>query len=649
LEAIEINNKMNFFNFSKSEFKISEKFLLEKDWEGKEGFAQEDDLRPAELRFRLGRLNFLRLVVIICFFILGWRVFSLQILAGESYTKEAENNRIRTLSLAAPRGVIYDQKGDLLVRNVPNFEVAFVPADLPPIPERGELIKDLAGLLGKNPAEIESAFNASDPHSYEPKILVNNLGREQALILDTKLFSLPGISLLSSPVREYLGGELVSHIVGYTGRISPEEYATQKEQGYFLTDYIGKQGVEYFYESLLKGKNGREIAEVNSRGQIDKIVGQENPEAGRSLQLSLDLDLEKKIEEEVKTMLAQTKTEKAAVVAMDPESGRILALVSLPFYDNNLFAKGISEEKFDEFNRDPNQPLFDRAISGEYPPGSTIKPLIAVAGLEEKVITPNKTISCPGSLIYQGWGGTIWNFPDWKAHGTVDVKRAIAESCDVFFYIVGGGKEDIGIQGLGIDRIKAWAEKFGLNNTLGVDLPGEAAGLIPDIAWKEKVKGEDWYIGDTYHTSIGQGDILVTPLQLTNYIATIANGGILYKPKIGYKIIDEIAKTETEIPPEIIRKDFISSQTIETVRQGMRQTVTSGSARLLNSLPVAVAGKTGTAQFGAEKATHAWFTCFAPYDHPKIALTVLVEGGGDGEKVAAPIAKNVLEWYFNKK
>ena len=213
---------MNFFNFSKSEFKISEKFLAEKDWEGQEGFAQEDDLRPAELRFRLGRLSLLRLVVIICFLILGWRIFSLQILAGESYTREAEGNRIRTLSLAAPRGVIYDQKGNLLVRNIPNFEVVFIPADLPPPPERKSFIENLAQILGKDATEIETAFREADPHSYEPEILVRNLGRDQALILDAKLSSLPGISLLSSPVREYLGGELISHIMGYTGRISPE-------------------------------------------------------------------------------------------------------------------------------------------------------------------------------------------------------------------------------------------------------------------------------------------------------------------------------------------------------------------------------------------------------------------------------------------
>lgn len=641
---------MNFFNFSKSEFKISEKFLAEKDWEGQEGFAQEDDLRPAELRFRLGRLSLLRLVVIICFVILGWRIFSLQILAGESYTREAESNRIRTLSLAAPRGVIYDQKGNLLVRNIPNFEVVFIPADLPPPPERESFIKNLTQILGKDAAEIETAFREADPHSYEPEILVRNLGREQALILDAKLSSLPGISLLSSPVREYLGGELISHIIGYTGRISPEEYAANKEQGYFLTDYIGKQGVEYSYEQVLKGKNGRKIAEVNSHGQIAKIVGRESPEAGRSLQLSLDLELEKKIAEEVKAMLSQTKTERAAAVAMDPESGRILALVSFPFYDNNLFAQGISEEKLNELSDNTSQPLFNRAISGEYPPGSSIKPLIAAAALEEKVITPSQVVNCPGSLTYRGWGGTVWNFPDWKAHGAVDVRRAIAESCNVFFYTVGGGNEDIRIEGLGIDRIKAWASKFGFNAPLGVDLPGETAGLVPDAAWKEKVKGEKWYIGDTYHTSIGQGDILVTPLQLTNYIATIANGGILYKPKIGYKIIDEIEKKETEIPSEIIREDFISSKSLEVVRQGMRQTVTDGSARLLNSLSVAVAGKTGTAQFaGNGQPTHAWFICFAPYDHPKIVLTILIEGGGGGETAAVPIAKNVLEWYFNRK
>jgi len=639
---------MNFLNFSEPEFKVSPRFLEEKDWEGREGFKQEDDLRPAELRFPLARVHFLKIAVILGFLILSWRVFSLQVLAGSSYSREAESNRTRTFSLTAPRGVIYDKAGKLLVRNAPNFEAVFVPADLPPESEYPALAAKLQSILGLDQAEILKAFNKAQTRSYEPEDLARNLTREQALVIDSKLSSLPGIRLIFSPIREYLGGGNISHILGYVGKISREEYAAKKEEGYFLTDYIGKQGVESSYEETLKGSNGREIAEVNVEGQIEKVVGKETAKPGKDLKLSLDLDLENKLAAEMQAILEETGAKKAAAVILDPQTGRILAMVSLPFYDNNLFARGISAEDFSKLNQDANQPLFNRAIAGEYPPGSTFKPLIAAAALSESVIAESRVINCPGSLIYQGWGGTVWNFPDWKAHGPTDIRKAIAESCNVFFYILGGGDEARNIAGLGIDRIKTWAEKFGFNAATGLDLPGEAGGLIPDAAWKKEAKGEDWYIGDTYHASIGQGDVLATPLQMANYIAAIANGGTLYRPQIGYRIINEAEKREAEIPPVIIRDNLTSAQDLEAVRQGMRRTVTEGSGRLLASLPFSAAGKTGTAQFAANQNTHAWFVGFAPYEDPKVAFAILIEGGGGGEKAAVPIAKNVLEWYFER-
>lgn len=644
---------MNLFNFgSLGEFKISKKFLEEKDWEGEEGFGEEQDMRPAELRFEFKRFSILKVLIVFCFLVLGWRLFSLQILAREVYRQEAEGNRIRTFSVSAIRGVIYDRQGNLLVRNIPSFVVVFVPADLPAEPgDREKLKAELANIIGKTPEEIEAIFQSARGNIYEPEILIRNLDREAALILDAKLSSLPGISLIKAPIREYIGGELISHILGYTGKISPEEYENKKNKGYFLTDWMGKQGVEYTYEEELRGEPGKKVVEVDSRGKVKRIVGLETGQMGKSLKLSLDLELQKKLESEIQLMLDKVgmRGMRAAALALDPQSGRILALVSLPTYDNNLFSRGISKEDLERINQDPLNPLFNRAIAGEYPPGSTIKPLIAVAALEEKVITPNFTLSCPGSLTYYGFGGTTWHFADWKAHGATNLRKAIAESCNVFFYTVGGGNEALGISGLGIKLIKGWAKSFGLGNILGVDLPGERRGLISDPTWKEEVKKEKWYIGDTYHISIGQGDILVTPLQIASITSTIANGGILYKPQIGYWIYSEENKTEREIEPVILKENFVKPTNLAVVREGMREAVTQGSARLLNELPVAVAGKTGTAQFGGEGKTHAWFTCFAPYSEPEIVLTVLVEEGGDGDKIAMPIAKEVLEWYFGRQ
>ncbi len=639
---------MNIFNLQRSGLKISDDFLEEKDWEGEEGFSQEKDTRLAETRFKFGRLRFLRVLVLVCFFVLAWRLFSLQILAGESYRQEAEGNRIRTFGIPASRGIIYDRNDNLLVRNIPSFQAVFVPADLPKAEEeRIALTGELSEILGQDPSVIYEVFTSADQASREAEILIRNLARDRALILDTKLSSLPGINLLKVPIREYIEGNLLSHILGYTGKISPTEYQERKDKDYFLIDQIGKQGVESSYEEKLRGKSGREIVEVDSRGRIEKILGLQSPQAGKSLKLTIDLELQKKLYEEVRLALDRSDSEKGSAVVLDPETGRILALVSIPVYDNNLFAQGISQSDFNRLTEDPNKPLFHRPLSGEYPPGSTIKPLIAAAALEESVIGPESSFDCSGSLVYHGWAGTVWRFPDWKAHGPTNVRKAIAESCDVFFYIVGGGSEAHGIPGLGIARIKDWARYFGLDSALGVDLPGEASGLIPDLEWKQEVKGEDWYIGDTYHAAIGQGDILATPLQITTYVASIANRGILYRPKIGYKIIDELTGMEQEIEPEIIRRDFVEPENLKTVRQGMRETVTTGSARRLAGLPVEVAGKTGTAQFTAQgDRTHAWFTCFAPFERPEVVLTVLIEGGGDGDKVAVPVAENVLNWYF---
>ncbi|MFA6170960.1 MAG: penicillin-binding transpeptidase domain-containing protein [Patescibacteria group bacterium] len=355
--------------------------------------------------------------------------------------------------------------------------------------------------------------------------------------------------------------------------------------------------------------------------------------------------MQKKLEEIIANRLAKTNLKKASAIIMDPRNGEVLTMISLPAYDDNLFARGISADEYKKLLEDPNRPLFNRAVSGEFPSGSVIKPVIAAAALEEGVVDENTTVLSNGGIRINQWF-----FPDWKAggHGVTSVKKALAESVNTFFYYIGGGYENF--QGLGVERIDKYGKIFGLDAQTGIDLAGESAGFLPTKEWKEKAKGEKWYIGDTYHVSIGQGDLLVTPLQVAQYTSVFANGGKLYRPHLIRQVLTSEDKIVGNVVSDAVRnlvsEKLVSKKNIEIVREGMRQTVTGGSARSLQSVPVPVAGKTGTAQFSTTKPTHAWFTGFAPYDNPELVITILVEEGGGGDVIAVPIAKEFLEWYY---
>ncbi len=316
-------------------------------------------------------------------------------------------------------------------------------------------------------------------------------------------------------------------------------------------------------------------------------------------------------------------------------------MVNYPGYDNNLFSTGISQTDYSSLLDDELKPLFNRAVSGEYPSGSTIKPIMAAAALQEGIVDQHTSFLSQGGL----WIHDLWFFPDWLAggHGSTNVIRAIAQSVNTYFYYIGGGYGEF--EGLGVDRIARYLDLFGLGRVSGLDLPGEKPGLIPTPEWKQEVKDEMWYIGDTYHLAIGQGDLLVTPLQVNNYIAAIANGGTLYQPQLVKEIIEPDNRRQV-ILKQVMNQDFIDSDKIEIVRRGMRETVLSGSGVALSGLSVPVAGKTGTAQWHYEKENHAWFVAFAPYTEPSFCLTVLIEEGGEGSKIAVLIAKQILSYWF---
>jgi penicillin-binding protein 2 len=550
---------------------------------------------------------------------------------------------MRTVPISAERGIIYDKNMKPLVSNVPTFSLYLIPSDFPKKEEeRLSAIGSLAEVIKIDPIEIEETLKSASPYSYVPVLLRENIDYEEAIRLKIESARLSGVDLQLESRREYLKGDSdsvksLSHILGYVGKISEKEL--EKNKDYSPNDFMGKTGLELFYESTLRGKTGKKQIEVDALGKEKSVIAKEDPVSGKNIILTMDVDLQKKTEEILAKHLNAGHKSRAAMIVMNPQNGKILSMVSLPTFDNNLFARGISTKDYEALTNDPDNPLFGRAIMGEYPSGSTIKPTIAAAALEEGIIKKNTSFLSTGGLKVASWF-----FPDWKAggHGWTNVTRAIAESINTFFYIIGGGYEDF--QGLGVEKIVEYAKLFGFGSKLGIDLPNEADGFLPSKEWKEKTKGEQWYIGDTYHLSIGQGDIAVTPLQICAATAVFANGGTLYEPHF----LDTVESSSTLKKDYIIRKDFIKKENIDIVRAGMRETVVSGSAQKLLDLPVSSAGKTGTAEWQTNKPPHAWFTAFAPYENPEIAITVLVEEGEEGSRISLDIAHEFLQWYFSR-
>ncbi len=592
--------------------------------------------------------------------VLMTKLFSLQINQGERNLGLANGNRIRGKVLRAPRGVIYDRNGGVLVRNTANFDLTVVPSMLPKDrPARDALYTKVAAMLGRTPEEIAAApekvlANLKNASGWAaPQLVLSGLARDQALVLDQGSLDMPGFSLDVNPVREYLDGGVLSAFLGYTGRISPEEY-TAHPDAYLPTDYIGKLGLEKQYESTLRGENGSEQTEVDAAGHPIRLLASKPAVPGNSVVLTIDRGLQAKLAESLQKQLAASGSHKGSAIALDPRNGDVLAAVSLPSYDNNLFSRGISQADYQRLVNDPGQPLFNKATMGGYPSGSIIKPLIGSAALQEGVITPSTTVEDKGSLqVKNPYNPDItYTFNGWEKGGlgVVSIYRAIAMSSDIFFYVVGGGYANI--NGLGVNRLASYYQKFGLGTKTGVDLPEESSGRVPTPDWKQRIIKEPWYTGDTYNISVGQGDILVSPLQMATAIAAVANGGTLYKPHFLKDIVDEQGQIQKVAASEVVRRGFISAANLTVVREAMRQTVTSGTACCImeQQVPVHVAGKTGTAETdpGGNRKPHAWFEAFAPYEDPKIVVVAMVENSGEGAEYAVPAVRETLAWYFSQ-
>ena len=592
--------------------------------------------------------------IFLCFVFFA-RVVQLQVVDGAAFKNLAENNKYIFYKVQADRGIIFDRNFQPLVENKSTFDfVCDSTIGQKSDGEKRKILESMGKIVNLDTDKLGEKL--ADPR--EP--ITKNLDHQTLIVLEARQAEFPGCQIAKRPIREYAGDESLSQVLGYMGKIDQNEWAAQKDV-YSINDYVGRSGLEKSYEEVLRKNPGQMRVERDAKGSVVSQEQASLPESGNSIVLWLDLDLQKKIEQELVAQLKNLGLNKASAVAIDPKTGGILAMVSLPMYDNNAFSQG-NADQIQSYLNDKQQPLFNRAISGQYLTGSTIKPLTASAALQEKLINPEKKIDCKGGLeIKDAYNpDKTWWIPDNHVHGPTDMRKAIAESCNAYFQTIGGGYGDQ--PGLGPTRIKKYLEQFGWGSVTGIDLPGEAKGFIPSPDWKKTYfsgkQDQVWTDGDTYNMAIGQGFIGITPLQVANSFAAIANNGTLYQPEVVRRVVDAKRNVVEEKKPQVLRQNFIDAANLQVVREGMRQGVTGknsplASSVILNPLPVAVAAKTGTAQLrkdaNGKDIMNSWVTVFAPYDDPQIVITIMMEDVHEGQLAVLPVAKNVLQWYFGPK
>lgn len=626
------------------------------------------------------------IAIVGAFLVLAYNLYQIQVVQGSQYQQQAVENRTRLIRTDAARGVIYDANGSILVRNDPQFNVTIVPADMPQDRQDGILKKlglmidapldttieaDASDALGSLASDVSRTFVSPTRHPglrelvdegrrvdpLTPVLVKTNIPRVIAFTLQEASAEYPGVQVTIEPVRTYPEKDAVSQLIGYLGAISSEAFPDYEKRGYQQNDFVGVAGLEASYEDQLRGRSGTQLAIVDANGNIISSREQEPAVAGNNLVLSLDMNLQKAVEAALRKGMAKKNVKQAVAIVENPNNGEILAMVSLPSYDDNLFARGIQETDYAALNQDNNRPLVNHAITGMYPPGSVYKLASAVGALQEGVIDTKQTIFTTGIMylpnkFFPDDPKLAQPFYDWyrPGFGPLTIVQGIAQSSDVFFYKLDGGFTDFPTP-LGQALAAEYMRLIGYGSASGIDLPGEADGLVPDPAWKQRNLNEQWTTGDTYNMAIGQGFVLATPLQVLDTTATIANGGTYYRPHLVRAIVNASGTVTNTIEPQINRKLPVDPQNFAIVREGMRDSVAVGTSWKVNFADLQVAGKTGTAEFFGPKVaghlpTHAWFTAFAPYDHPQIALVVFLYGGGEGSEVSAPIAADILRYYF---
>ena len=584
-----------------------------------------EDLRSTQQRLD-GIQNGLLVVVAV----LLLQFWLLQGVNSKKYRELAENNRIRTLSIAAPRGTLTDRNGHILAENKPAFKIVVT---MGPAASVENISGPLASLLKIDEAEIRQKLEKPRA-AYQPVTIKPKASFEDVAAVEARRREMPEVTVEVVPVRSYPQARRAAHVVGRVGEVTDRQLKQPAFADFEPGRVVGQSGLEALYNDALTGTDGLRRVVVNSRGVEVELSEDQPARAGGTVELTLAADLQAVMEEAFKDRAG-------SAVALDPFTGEILGLVSSPAFDPNSFSSGIERTLWESLTRDPETPLFNRAVQGQYAPGSLFKVVVATAGLEEGLITPETTVFCPG---YASIYGHVFKCNRPAGHGIVSLARALSESCNVFFYQLGARLE--------IQRLAAYARKFGLGSLTAVDLPNEASGLIPDPAWKERLFKAPWYPGETISVSIGQGQVLATPLQMARMMAVIANGGRLVQPHIVRLVSGK------PVPYEPPRSLGLKPSTLAAIRKGLFMAVNSGgSAQRAQISDLVVAGKTGSAQVVSSSKLkkdidtiqpRAWFAGFAPLDNPRIALAVLVEHGGSGGAAAAPVALTILENFFGR-
>jgi len=571
-----------------------------------------------------GKVRIIGYILVAGFAIILVRLWQLQVLQGSAFRRISESNRLRVIGVPAPRGIIFDRNRIPLVKNVPYFCASLIPSEF-----NSANLPSLAKLLNVGEAELGNRIHRTEQSPFTPVRLKEGLSIKEVSYIEARRSDFPGLIIEIEASRGYLLGSTGAHLIGYLGKMTPKQSNDPEFRDVPPNAFVGQWGVEKLFDKTLRGVAGQKVIEVDALGREIRLLLEKPPVKGEDITLSIDFALQSEAE---KAFQARP----GALVALKPDTGEILGYISSPSFDPNKFAKGIAFDEWESLSKDTHLPMLNRAIQSQYPPGSTFKIIMAIAGLEEGVITDSSKVDCRGGISYGKWRFGCWRK---GGHGSVSLHRALVESCDVYFYDVG--------KRLGIDRIYKYATKFGLGKETGTPLGVERRGLIPNTKWKMETKKAQWFIGETFVNSIGQGYVSVTPVQMAVMMSAVSNGGKVYRPTI-----------LKGASPELVMNADVKPETIETIKEYLKGVVneSGGTGGVAKSAVTVIGGKTGTAQvvglrkdskFLSEKfRDHAWFVAFAPVDKPEVAMSVLVEHGGHGGSTAAPIAKKAIEAFM---